>query len=754
MSERLEKAAQGRKELMKNAVAVYIGKNSVLLHGEKAYMSDDSKVCPYEKGDMHMIPLDFFLKTVGKETDKPSLETVDEKDGVSFASLEELCRVYNKFLHIEINGLMIYSDENIEKDLDWQHNTDVMRNICESFMFEDISGEDLAKLIEKNHPDHHHPRLLLTQEKIDFVRAELSKKNPDKVYKAIVDNIIAQADKFMDELSSGYEIRDGIRLLYVCRENGSRMVFCALAYLLTGEEKYAKRAYLEMYNCACFVNWNPYHFLDVGEMCANLGMCYDWLYNWMDEYERLYIRRAIFEKGIMQIMDDFDDKERKRSWNWRGDLADNWCLVISGVGLSAMSIFDELSPEERPFAERAMEQTLLDIRRALSLFAPYGGYEEGYNYWGYAMEYFTQTIESLKNAAGSYFGYVDIPGMKLTNKFMMAVNGSVSVFSYHDCGRPKSSYPAQMMFLAKYFNVLSEAKPRIEMILNGEVNVGYDEYTDLFWYDPKMLEADENSQVADVFLPISEIVTMRSGWTKEDMFAGFHCDNPLGDGKGHSHMDVGSFVMDAYGESFFIDLGADNYNVSDYYNTYRVRAEGHNVLVFNADERYGQKKGGTGGIEKYEFGENTSYAIGNLSNVYDDDIGIEAYKRGIKLGDGKTSVTVQDEVKLSKKASVWWFAHTEADVEISSDGKTAILTKGGKKLKASLICNADAKFTVMDAVLLPKSPVIKDQEPNDGVRKLSIYLEDIEELNLSVTFSSPDDKNRDFVPLENWDCDN
>ena len=65
---------------------------------------------------------------------------------------------------------------------------------------------------------------------------------------------------------------------------------------------------------------------------------------------------CVFKNGIMPIMDDFDNKERKRSWNWRGDLADNWRLVIAGVGVGAMSIVDELSQEERPYAERAMEQ--------------------------------------------------------------------------------------------------------------------------------------------------------------------------------------------------------------------------------------------------------------------------------------------------------------------------------------------------------------------------------------------------------------
>ena len=55
---------------------------------------------------------------------------------------------------------------------------------------------------------------------------------------------------------------------------------------------------------------------------------------------------------------------RSRSWNWRGDLADNWCLVISGVGsCGAMAIVDELDGQNLINAQRAMEQCLLDIRR-------------------------------------------------------------------------------------------------------------------------------------------------------------------------------------------------------------------------------------------------------------------------------------------------------------------------------------------------------------------------------------------------------
>ncbi len=68
-------------------------------------------------------------------------------------------------------------------------------------------------------------------------------------------------------------------------------------YNISKEEKYAERAWLEMYTSACFKDWNPYHFLDVGAMATGMGLGYDWLYNWMDESQRKIVRDAIVKQG-------------------------------------------------------------------------------------------------------------------------------------------------------------------------------------------------------------------------------------------------------------------------------------------------------------------------------------------------------------------------------------------------------------------------------------------------------------------------
>ena len=40
---------------------------------------------------------------------------------------------------------------------------------------------------------------------------------------------------------------------------------------------------------------------------------------------------------------------------------------------------------------------------------------------------------------------------------------------------------------------------------------------------------------------------MRTGFDKNALWLGFHCDDPIG-GEGHDHMDSGAFVLDAMGE--------------------------------------------------------------------------------------------------------------------------------------------------------------------------------------------------------------
>jgi len=611
-------------------------------------------------------------------------------------------------------------------------------------------------MIEARHPNAGHPRLIFTEEKFARIRAEINDPNGDPIYKKLFSLLTTNCNRFLNETPSGYEIRDGIRLMDVVEENSERMYNLAIMYNLTGDEKYARRAYEEMYVSACFVDFNPYHFLDVGQMASALGLCYDWMYNWMDDSQRKVIREAIIKKGIYPIIEDFDGKPRSRSWNWRGDLADNWCLVISGVAVGAMAVVDEAYNLDRTNCERAMEQCLIDMRRALSLFAPYGAYEEGFGYWDYAMRHYTQTMESLKTAVGDDFGYSDVVGMSMTAEFVSAVNGSVSAFSYHDTGESNVDWPAPLMWVAKTFGRPELALPRIEQIQKAG-NTPRVILWDFFLYDPAFLNSSASESQLDVSLPIAEIATMRSGYDSQDMWLGLHCDDPIG-GEGHDHMDSGVFVLDSQGVNWFYDLGSDSYSLKNYTQAYRVRGEGHNIVIFNPTAEYSLKYGGNAYMEDFESAPQGAYAIGNLDDAHRDDIGVISHRRGAKLDDMRRVATIQDEIRLSKPAEMYWFAHTRAEIEVSEDGKTAILSRQGRKLMAKIINGDGATFSVMDAVSLPKSPQIDNQNKNIGTRKLTIHMPEVQNIDLTVCFVDYNEEtyydgmyNMEYKPLDEWD---
>ena len=737
-------------EFAKGSTALYLNKRNVLVNGKKAKIS----AVPLKCGDKIMLPAKFFAESIGAEFIADGGKALMKKDGREICITEniggtyyedanKLCNTFGKYLHTEDNGIIIYSDTDMSDKLNWRSNLKMMRKLSESYMFDDVSGKEIAdKIISKN-PDEKHPRIIMTDEKFAEIRAEINNPGGDRIYKLLFERLKTKADKYMNEKTSGYEIRDGIRLLYVCRENKERMMTLALIYNLTLDERYAMRAYMEMYVSACFVDWHPYHFLDVGEMAACMGICYDWLYNWMEPWQRKPIREAIVKNGIYPIIDDFDDKPRNRSWNWRGELADNWCFVIGGVGVGAMAVVDELSGQDRTNAERAMEQTLIDIRRALSLFAPNGGYEEGVIYWGLTMEFFTYYMKALLTSINEDFGYIDVPGMRNTNKFLFAMNGSVSIFNYHDAGRAKTYIPPQSMFLADYFGKYEEAQPRINKILNnGEADV-----MDICLYEKKFSAETKRKSELNTYMPVAETVTMRTGWNKDDIYVGLHCDDPYG-GPGHDHMDAGQFVIDALGENFFMDLGPDSYNLPKYHDTYHFRAEGHNTVVINPSMDYGQKFGGKANIEKYCFSDNGGYAIGNMTNAYDEAV---SFRRGIMLNASDKTITLRDEINLKEESEILWSAHTCAEIETYGGGKKARLKLNGKTLYAEIKNSDSAVFNTMAAKPLPTSPMVEGQDENDGIQKLVIALKKCKKIDLTVVFSTEEEKSGSAKPLNEWE---
>ena len=281
---------------------------------------------------------------------------------------------------------------------------------------------------------------------------------------------------------------------------------------------------------------------------------------------------------------------------------------------------------------------------------------------------------------------------------------------------------------------------------------------DIIWY-PSALSIEKSPE-----LPLAacyryaEVATMRSAWNdKNAWFAGFKA----GDNKAnHSNLDIGSFVLDAFGKRWVVDLGSDNYNAPGYFDTgrggkrwnyYRMRGEGHNTLVLNPGQAADQNPLAFTKIEKFDTKGSTAFAVADLTPAYASEA--KSVKRGVAMAGGK-SVIIQDEIMTVKPAKLYWFMHTRAKAMVAPNGKSAVLTIDSASVQVSVVAPPKAKLAVMDAVPLPSSPQPKENNRNEGVRKLFITLDNVTNEKIIVEIGAVKKKNQAAVPfykpLKDW----
>lgn len=183
-----------------------------------------------------------------------------------------------------------------------------------------------------------------------------------------------------------------------------------------------------------------------------------------------------------------------------------------------------------------------------------------------------------------------------------------------------------------------------------------------------------------------------------------------------------------------MDLGPDDYNLPDYFGPerwdyYRTRTEGHNTLVINPGRGPDQDPKASARISRFHSSPQLAWAIADLTPAY----ARQASKvwRGLALVN-RRQVLIEDEIETPQPAEIWWFLHTPANVRLSADKKSAILTQNSRRWQARLVQPANATFEVGKARPLPLSPHPLCQGDNSGVQKLAINLKQTRKVRLVV----------------------
>ncbi|MBI3273267.1 MAG: heparinase II/III family protein [Planctomycetes bacterium] len=484
-----------------------------------------------------------------------------------------------------------------------------------------------------------------------------------------------------------------------------RLAFVAL---LDGDHVAARRAIAELLHAAELPTWDPDHFLDVAELTHAVGLGYDWLHAEMTPDERATVRDAICRLGLRAGLSFYRTRAplTRHGFNWA--LADhNWNLVCNG-GMVAGAI--AVADEEPALAAEVLRAAPLSARQAFASFAPDGGWGEGPGYWAYATEYGVLLLAALEGAldparAAELTGPLRAAaGFSRTGDFAVHALGPRDLaYNFADANEPASNVAPQMYWLARAFH-----RPLYAWhAARHRTGTG----RDLLWYSPEQQGPRAAAFPLDAYFRGVEAVFLRGAW--EDpaaVYVGFKGGD---NSENHSHLDLGTFVLDGDGVRWAVDLGRDDYALPHYFSGakskyYRLRTAGHNTLLLDGKNQFGRAKAP---VVAYRSTLDAAYAVADLSGTYPES-GARA-RRGVLLRE-RREVLVQDELELARPAEAAWQMHTRA--EVSLDGARAELRQDGKTWTATLLSPAGAVFTVESAA----APA--PENPNTGVRKLVVRL--------------------------------
>ena len=502
-----------------------------------------------------------------------------------------------------------------------------------------------------------HPRILLPAgEEIAIKKAIATYP----VLATIHHRIITECDQMLSQ-PPVERILEGRRMLGVSRTALHRIFYLSYAYRLTSEVQYAQRAEQEMLAASCFIDWNPSHFLDVGEMVMALAIGYDWLYEYLSHETRLIVSSAIVEKGFNAAAPDA----------WFYQTGSNWNSVCNaGLVYGALAILDEVPGLSMEMIERSMKAN----PKALADYGPDGGYPEGFHYWGYGTSFQVLLIAALESAFGTDNDLSQAPGFLESARFMEYMTApSGEYFNFSDAVNGVRSNMMMFWFAQKTQDLSLLWLER-----------QYLEYPSVSFAEERLLPAlmvfCAHLNLDNIIPPNNNfwcnhgktpVFVYRGGWhNPTDSYLAVKGGSPR---TSHAHMDAGSFIYEKNGVRWAIDLSMQNYNSleskgidlwnsaqdSQRWDVFRLNNLAHSTLTINNERHLVNSFAPINRIFKTE---NKKGAEIDLSSVFAHNV--KEAIRTIYLNK-EDHLIVEDELTIyNKPASLTWIMVTPANAKI------------------------------------------------------------------------------------------
>lgn len=397
-------------------------------------------------------------------------------------------------------------------------------------------------------------------------------------------------------------------------------------------------------------------------LCAELGQLYDWLYPVLTSSQReklsgeLVSRIAPFEAITARKADDWETHH----WVIRNM---NWKSVVHGeIGVAVLAVQDRY--ETAQVVLRAALRGTLEVLDDPQTTGDDGAYAEGLSYWGYAMSRTVWLGRLLKRATAGAIDLFDHPYLQQTGDWALHMwtpdGGS---FAHEDCPPERLPHPTVMAALANAYK-RRDYQWIAELAVGTTIHTSNETLLQFLFTDPN-LPSQRPVLPTTQYFPTLETVAMRSGWSDDDTFLGFHAGATV---VPHAHLDIGTFALIGRGERLVDDAGTWPYDhAAGFFNSsgprwhYEANATvGHNtVLVDGQGQTY--EEGCEGRIIATEFGDKADVLVCDATDAYSGRLArFVRYVAYLK----PDTVLILDDLAANDASDFSWLLHAAGDVDL------------------------------------------------------------------------------------------
>lgn len=693
------------------------------------YGGGDKKIVDvFEENDYTFIPAEEFFRLAGVSyndgmqiIEKSSFTQIKRIGNVYYVPVsEELAELFDLTLYLDdsaVNGGMAI----LGRELFRPQENEIQR-LNDFLFYLRPSAEDVLSNYQGSNAYGQHPRIQATQQDFTRIRREIQ-TNWDKMVWS--NRIISRATGLLSTDPVVYELRDGVRLLYVARDVLNNMYTLGMAYQITGEQKYADRAYLDLEAVSGFSDWHPSHHIDVGEMCAAVAVGYDWMYEAFTPEQRQVVEKGFYRNGLYEAVQAY---ESVSSLMTNAAVVENNHNIVcnGGIAMAALAFLDVYPELCAHLAANAMR----GVEYMLPKFAPEGAWYEGAHYWEYAMQYTAKMFSALQSTLGSALGLEACQGLSMAGEYILHMQSPLGLFNYGDGAQSKQLVP-ELFYLARQYQNPGLAQA-LMTLSGGEFDNVEDIVLSLLWYNTSTA-AGEVDLPTYAWYESEGTAVMRDSWSGSEItYTGVHAGYT---NVPHGHLDGGSFIFESQGVRWALDLGWGDYNLAGYWETgengkrwtmYRNRAESHNTIVVNPGNEPDHKVNSYAPITRFQANDSGGIAVVDMTDILHD---VQQATRGFYFCDGKKSLVIRDEVVLEESGEVYWFMTTHAQVQFENGA--VVLKQNGRKMKMELITSIPGEISWDTAGPLHGSPVAEG-DVSETATRIALRVQGSGSVNITV----------------------